>query len=544
MLVYANRLSFEGAGADEAVFKAVGGWLKEQLGYGLRPDQLKEDGDFEGCRDKDKARSWLRVCATNEEDPQLYSWVLKNNDAKVYGRQWITELGLKIVHGDVDLTCLVKVDDQSTLVADPVSASRPRVILYAVSNMQKAGGVGFSPLLPGVVLKAVGQDADSYRGLLAEIERRDRNFPIVLVSPTVEGNYLIDPDGMQQDLVGLAQVVKVVPTFNSYEMAEILGERWSAWSGAVNILNMPSRSGVVRWRFFLADEIEKWGEWQSARVSRVLAWVTSNTNVPRLREHIRPEGVVQLALRRRLQMARARSDQMDALQLRLELERASHLAEEQAAWIGALEEDNDRLEADIAEAKAKLDEAKASVTQKTYTIEALKDQLDNAGAGRATHLDAESMLQLACRSEQPSPSECLDAITQVYGDRCIVLDSALESAREMNRFIYGRKLLGMLRRLVTEYRDKLLEGGDSKARLVFGKNEYAATESETVMGSKVMRRARTFEYRGESIEMFRHLKINVEDDVTKTIRMHFHWDAERSKIVIGYCGEHLPVASH
>ncbi len=102
----------------------------------------------------------------------------------------------------------------------------------------------------------------------------------------------------------------------------------------------------------------------------------------------------------------------------------------------------------------------------------------------------------------------------------------------------------MLRRLVTEYRDKLLEGGDSKARLVFGKNEYAATESETVMGNKAMRRARTFEYRGESVEMFRHLKINVEDDVTKTIRVHFHWDAERSKIAIGYCGEHLPVASH
>jgi hypothetical protein len=544
MLVYANHLAFQGTGADEAVFKAVGGWLKEQLGYGLRPEQLREDGDFDGYRDKDKARSWLRVCATNEEDPQLYSWVLRTNDPNVYGRQWFTELGLRIVHGDADLTCLVKVDDQSTLVADPVSASRPRVIIYAVNNILKASGVVLSASVPGVSLKMVGQDVDTYRGLLAEIERRDRNFPIVLVSPTVEGNYLIDPVSLQQDLVGLAQVVQIAPSFNSYEMAEILGERWSAWGGSVNILNMPSKAGFVRGRFFLADEIEKWGDKQTAKVSQVLAWVTSNTNIPRLREHIRPEGVVQLALRRRLHMARARSDQMDAFQLRLELEKASHLAEEQADWIKTLEEDNDRLESDLSEAKTKQDEAKESIAKKNFTIEALKNQLGSAGAGRTNNLDGESLLQLACRMDQPVPSECLDAIAKVYGDRCIILDSAVESASDVNRFIYGRKLLDMLRRLVTEYRDKLLEGGDSNARLVFGKNEYAATESETVMGNKAMRRARTFQYLGEPVEMFRHLKINVEDDVTKTIRVHFHWDADRSKIVIGYCGEHLPVASH
>jgi len=46
------------------------------------------------------------------------------------------------------------------------------------------------------------------------------------------------------------------------------------------------------------------------------------------------------------------------------------------------------------------------------------------------------------------------------------------------------------------------------------------------------------------VEMFRHLKIGIADDPTQTIRVHFHWDATRRKIVIGHCGEHLPVASH
>ena len=43
----------------------------------------------------------------------------------------------------------------------------------------------------------------------------------------------------------------------------------------------------------------------------------------------------------------------------------------------------------------------------------------------------------------------------------------------MTRFIYGRDLLDLLMRLVTTYRDQLMDGGDSKARRVFGKSEYA-----------------------------------------------------------------------
>ena len=41
MLVYANHFDLQGAFAQMAVFKAVGGWLKEQLGFGLHPDQFR-----------------------------------------------------------------------------------------------------------------------------------------------------------------------------------------------------------------------------------------------------------------------------------------------------------------------------------------------------------------------------------------------------------------------------------------------------------------------------------------------------------------------
>lgn len=542
MLVYANHLSLLGVDAEDAIFKAIGGWLKEQLGIGLHPDQLRRDGDFNGYRGN--ARSWLRVYATNEEEPELYAWVLRSADESVHGRHWITELGLKIFQGSLELTCIVKTDEQSTLVANPVSASRPRVIRYVVNNIQQASDAGFAASVSGLTVKSVGHDRDSYRGLLAEIERQERDCPIVLVSPTRDGEFPINATHLQQDLVGLAQVVEVFREFDSYEMEDILGKHWSVWGGAVNILHIPTHTGFVRRRFFLPDEIESWGETQHERISQLLAWVTNNTNVLRQRRRIRPEGVMQLALRRRLQAVRAKSDQMNSSQLRGELEEASRLATDQAEWINTLEDDNSTLTSELLELKTKLGELEEDLKSKRFEVQSLKDHLASAGGGRASNLDAESLLNLVRRNSPPNPLECLGIIETMHGDKCVILDSAKTSAHDMNRFVYGRQLLDMLIRLVTEYRTKMINGGDIQARKVFGKNEYAAKESETVMNSKVMQRLRTFEYQGEQVAMFRHLKIGVDDDTSKTIRVHFHWDASREKLVIGYCGKHLPVASH
>ena len=113
----------------------------------------------------------------------------------------------------------------------------------------------------------------------------------------------------------------------------------------------------------------------------------------------------------------------------------------------------------------------------------------------------------------------------------------------MTRFVHGRDLLDLLVRLVTTYRDGLKDGGDSKARLVFGKSEYAAKESKTVMANKAMCRQRTFDYAGDASGDVPASQ-SVDDDPTRTIRVYFHWDGDRPNIVIGYCGEHLPVSSH
>ncbi|WP_417810137.1 hypothetical protein [Thalassospira alkalitolerans] len=545
MLVYANHLTFEGHGAKEASFKAIGAWLKEKMGYGLHPNQLKTDGSFEGTLKEEK--SWLRIyTAPNLEPelPELYAWVLRNSNRDTPGRHWITELGLKKVQETVELSCILKTDEQSTLVSDTISASRPRVMSYVINNIKASSDIKFSEMVPGNSIKTVGSDRDTYRGLLVEIERQDRNFPLVLVSPTRDGEYLINTNHLQDSLFGLAQVITVSPEFDSYEMEEVLGQPWSAWNGAVNILHIPTRSGFIRGRFFQSDVIEGWGTTQHDRVSELLAWVTNNTNILQQQKHIRPEGVMQLALHRHLHTVHSQSKKLGAEQLQHGLEEVSHIVEQQTEWIKTLEEDNSRLMADTTETKGKLEELDKELNQKEYALQSLKDQLNNAGKERSTNFDTQRLLELLCRTDEPTPMDCIEIIESLYGDKCIFLSSAKSTARDVSHFIYGRRLMDMMKRLVTEYRRKLIEGGDAKARSVFGKSEYAAKESETVMASKPMRQARTFEYEENLVEMFSHLKIGIDDDDSKTIRVHFHWDAKKKRIVIGYVGKHLPIASH
>ncbi len=341
MLVYANRLRLHGVNSEEAVFKAIGGWLKEQLGFGLHPDQLRQDGEYDGHRGEQRSR--LRIHGCYDGEPALCAWVLRHADDDVHGRQWTVEVGVKKSAVALEVSCVVKTDERSTLVSSPVSASQPRVIQYIVNNVLAAEGADFMDAVPGEILRTIGQDVDSYRAFGAEIERRDREGAIVLVSATREQEYLVNPTRLQKTLVGLAHVVRVLAGSNSYEMEEILGRQRSAWDGAVNVLFIPSSSGNVRSRVFLRDAIEAWGG-ESQRISRVLAWVTSNTNTLRLQKHVRPEGVRQLVMRRRLQKVRAAGAEMNEARLRQALDEASNRLDEQDGYFDEIVNENTGLE--------------------------------------------------------------------------------------------------------------------------------------------------------------------------------------------------------
>ena len=143
-----------------------------------------------------------------------------------------------------------------------------------------------------------------------------------------------------------------------------------------------------------------------------------------------------------------------------------------------------------------------------------------------------------------TPVEALRTAAELFPNRIVVLPSAYESADKVDRNSKrGGRLLKLLLKLGTDYFDVLTEKGDAEARKVFSPSEYSACESDTVRTGG-LGRLRDFVYDGAQIRMEQHLKIGIAANTSVTLRCYFAWIAQEKKFVIGYCGEHLPVASH
>ena len=154
---------------------------------------------------------------------------------------------------------------------------------------------------------------------------------------------------------------------------------------------------------------------------------------------------------------------------------------------------------------------------------------------------AREVADLAVASGALRPASMLRLVEALYGkDRVVVLASAYKSAEQSSSFQFVPKLYEIVTRLVTDYLDALAAGKpDSEARHILG-GSYRANESEATVNIRSLAKLRMFEYEGKTVEMFQHLAIGVENSDSRTIRCHFHWDAAKRRIVIGYLGPHLP----
>ena len=367
----------------------------------------------------------------------------------------------------------------------------------------------------------------------------DRDYPVVLVSPKDRERYILEPELLQERLFGLAQVVRVDFEYNSYDMEDVLGKHWAAWDGAVNVIHTRNSTGFIRGKVFRSEEIESWGAPED-RLSRVLAWVTHNMNIPRLRKRIRPDGVTRLAIRQQMAQTVSRLEKLSVEELRAQLATNAEMAREHDEYVQAFDDENDELKEQIKNLIAEKTELNDELGKRGFEIQRLKSQLDSAYSGQKRE-GSDFAWVFGVVGRDVSPAQCLDVIARVYGDKCVVLDSARKSAEESVRFSQGQRLLYLLRTLVTTYRETLMREGDAKARTCFSIKEFAATESEVVTNNPELARKRTFVYENQQVEMFAHLKIGVADDAAKTIRVHFFWDAPKERIVIGYCGPHLRV---
>lgn len=171
-------------------------------------------------------------------------------------------------------------------------------------------------------------------------------------------------------------------------------------------------------------------------------------------------------------------------------------------------------------------------------ITALQARLKSIEARMATPQVAAKDDILAATQDPITPEIAL-AVAVASRPLLRALPSARDSARKSASFRHGRKLLELLLDLGDGYAQALRSGlPDAVARGALG-GAYRAKESDAAMSSKTCRQARTFIVDGRPILMEQHLAIGIASSPVETLRVHFAWIDGR--IVIGHCGEHLPL---
>jgi hypothetical protein len=331
-------------------------------------------------------------------------------------------------------------------------------------------------------------------------------------------------------------VVQIGNAVNTFALERTLGARYAAWRGAVNII-FPLRRGPQGPYFpttkLLPDAIADLYAEGGQPDAHVLALVAHRTNLPNSRRHIDIPMVQESQRRRELSALRDKAA----------------LSTEAADYIALLEQDNtllrDRLgglESELESAQFRAEELDDQLREQRFKSEGLRTALASGGTKPLQLPGMTDEIRRAIRAmldRDACPKDILVALSAIFPERLVVLESALKSAEKSASFTYKDKLIGLMWKFAGQYWTELAEGrGDAQARSVLGE-AFAAKESETVEANKGAREKRSFVYKGEQVEMMRHLKIGVKDSVVETIRVHFHWDAPERKLVVGYCGPHL-----
>lgn len=208
---------------------------------------------------------------------------------------------------------------------------------------------------------------------------------------------------------------------------------------------------------------------------------------------------------------------------------------EQEASAAFVKADDERRAAERAR-----EDAEAQLEQERAISADLREQFQKNKEATKADLDEDQRLALrALVEERLTPTACLRLLELLYGERVVVLDTAYTSADRSSDFRHSGKLFDLMRTLATGYWDALAAGkGDGAAMKAFSSNTFSPNESETTRGNKRAIKERSFTYKGETLVMWRHLKIGAAETLAETIRVHFEWMPAEKKIVVGWCGEH------
>jgi len=236
-----------------------------------------------------------------------------------------------------------------------------------------------------------------------------------------DGKAYVNPNKLQEQLVGLAQVVYSPDEVNSWDMEDCLTRRYSAWDGAINIIFPSFGRGFSRNRLLLSEMLESMRD-ENINLSReILSIITHTTNGFKKRHHFSPTDV------------RAKRQKDQRLKLKSKFDEMAAGGEYQSLAEQAfqqLEEQDELFEKERGVHKKAVDSLETQVIEQDDEINELKAQV--------------RVLQIRCddltKTKATAGSTLLvsgDETDQYDGEvRDLVIDSIskqLDAAKEFSR---------------------------------------------------------------------------------------------------------------
>jgi hypothetical protein len=517
MIVYSTWFSLDSSNDFHLILARIALWLQRKTRVDISVVDLKRKASV-----RLHTGFHLETHVTNGDYPNAVCVRLAHADGDVSGRQWQTEIGLRqeSYNSDVEFTVLLSTSEISSRVTTTISPTRPFFVYDILTTCKSVAGT------PG--LECIEFDESSIDIAKYLIFDTQRKYPVTLISPLADGSYLVDPQALQRLVIGLSHILIIRPQADTFAISRVLGDRYSAWRGAVNII-YSKRGDSWDNSLVLPQRLSD----IAAKETEVFSIITHKVNLPNSRRHISHYLIDEVNLRSEL--AKRRNE----LALSHDVVKHNEFLE---TFISSQENAINRLQADMEQYIEMYDTAENENRRLAYDLEAIKNQLEQASTRKhESEVNEETRIALlaSLEGDKPTPIQCMLMIQTLFPAAIEFFDSAWRSAKESEDFRYGGKLLRLLISLASAYREQKVAGkGDNEAAQIFGE-AYAARESEGVESNPKARKLRTFYRDGKEFEMMRHLKIGVKDSVSETIRVHFDWDSISGVILVGHVGPHL-----
>jgi len=472
--------------------------------------------------------------------PSRY-WALRlaHKDDKFRARNWRTDIAFTEFNSNevfVSFTVSYFLDETFLGIEPAVpSPSSPNLVKSFVSdeNLIVTSGRSILNISPKEIAFGPGRD------FIEEVQHPERNLPIVLIKQEQSESNFINADNLAKILAGNANIYVMNNSSVEEEVAFYFKGKISDYKcpwNAVRIylpqLNTENPNDYKRHRFF---QFKNFNEDPNILINILTKGLSKPIPIYNRDLIGRIEDIEIKWSQRRLialQNSRDESDDKEYIAL-LEVENSRLIDWEREATqkIQSLDEAYEFLHMEFEDTEQQL-----KTFQKNY------DQLT---------VDYNNQLSILIKKdaginkfkELPSSfGDCVNLISELFSDRIIFLQEAIDSAYE---FSYPdlAEAWSLLWAISNELYDLYFSDkvGVNITQAFANLTGHQITLSETSMtkaDSRLMKLRRRI-YKGNEVDITPHAKL---DKGKANLRIHYHIDRDSKFIVVGHCGEHLETA--